>query len=343
MYITSVLSYLGAWKSLQSEYPLEYQQIDNVINQATTVYRTIQKARVSQKGSYSPARIQYVPRTIFKEEFLKHGWMVNNRLYIREYPKRRYSEMDAIKNGIGVEYGFSKFAFIEDHLLVKIPLFIIAQRIKIGLVLTFTEQFVEKHHVSTSSFEMVRDRFVTLSPLFKYPFAVIGLSEKPQELIIDELTTELDQFLVRKTGYSLLDMAVQNEAENYDFKQQLPANKKIAQEACAFANIPGGGLILVGIDNNGSAVGIPRAEVDDTKSKVSQVVGSSCFPPPKIEYYVFDAPSSKDNCVLIIEIFELERKPCMLAESKVIYVRDGSSAIPAGPEHVRKIILGRGN
>src|SRR6266508_3215774 len=127
MYITSVLSSFGAWDSFKKGYPLEYQEVCQIIESTTSLYKT-----VKHPGSAIGYRARDM---IFKEKFSNFSWKTSNRLYFHGAKRKRYSEMDAIKNGIGVEFGFRQHAIIESHVFVKIPLFIQAQRINIGIVL----------------------------------------------------------------------------------------------------------------------------------------------------------------------------------------------------------------
>jgi hypothetical protein len=342
MFISKVLSYLGGWNTLQNEYTEEYQQLLDIIDRTKSTFKTIRREEV-RKEKYSPPIISHSPNEILRKEFIKLGWSPDCKIRLLAPTEKRYSTMDVTKNGVGIEYGFGKFAFIESHIFVKIPLFIRANKIKIGIVLTYSEELAKRIDGHISSFETVADRIAGLSPILKYPFVMIGLSDNQREPVYQELTSELDQFLLKRIGNSLQDMVTQNEGESYDFKSQLPTNKKIAQEVCAFANNSGGGLILVGIDKYGEAVGIPKTDVDETILHLSNVSRDSCLPPPTIRPHIFELPSSASRCIVIFDINELERKPCMLAENKVIYIRDGSSAIPAGPEHVRKILIGNIN
>jgi hypothetical protein len=57
-------------------------------------------------------------------------------------------------------------------------------------------------------------------------------------------------------------MVLLKERPEYDFKIDLPTNKKLAQEICGFANLQGGGIILFGIDDDGTQAGIHTDDVD---------------------------------------------------------------------------------
>ncbi len=119
------------------------------------------------------------------------------------------------------------------------------------------------------------------------------------------------------------------EMANYDFKEKMPDSKKVAQEVCAFANLAGGGLLLIGIDNTGNNVGVPRADLDGIQLSIINSVKSTCAPRPEVDFKIFDVPEHRDRCVLTVQISELMRKPCMVDGRA--YIRTGASARPAGP------------
>jgi hypothetical protein len=334
VFISSVLSAMGAWTMLQKEHSTEWNELAEIIAKTRDLYNSKPIPQSSWKS------MVFEPDRILREEFGVRGWKVNSRLYFVGTDRKRYSELDAVKNGIGVEYGFGKHYVVESSVFVKIPLFLQAQRIKIGLVIMLADTYSRQVPISYGSFGMVRDRLIASAPIAKYPFAIIAISDVPTDFHLEELSSPLDQYLMRKTGLTLFEMVAQNETDNYEFKQDLPENKKIAQEVCAFANRTGGGIILVGITKKGEQVGVPQGDVDAMILRVSQVIRDNCFPAPSIELSPFAASPMSNRCILVIDIKELDRKPCMLGNS-IIYVREGTSAIPARADHVRTMLLGK--
>jgi len=269
------------------------------------------------------------------------GWETRNRLYLGQRgKKRRYSTVDAIWNGVGVEYTFGKFAFAESILFVKFPIFVRAHKFRIACLLVAAEVLQKSMPINITSYEMIRDRVVGLAPLpLKFPFAIIGLSDQPPSspLQVEELTSELDQFLLHTVGYTLSEMALLTERPNYDFKRQLPQKNRMAREVCAFANLLKGGVILLGVNNAGRIEGIDRGELDDIQLRIGNIAKDSCLPRPRLDYHVFDVPSDQDRCVLVVRIHEVERKPCMTSDR--VYTRAGSSARPADSDEIRRLVL----
>ena len=337
MYINSVLSHLGAWSKLQHDYPEEFQDIQQVIAETD-----VEKRRKSREQR-SRGTLLYSPLDLDRRltrSFVDAGWQTKNRLCLGHGKGRRFSEVDAIKNEVGVEYTFSKFAFAESNLFVKFPIFIRARRVQIACILIAGEPLAKSMSRGIASFEMIRDRVMELSPLaLKYPFAIIGLSDQPssEPLQVQELTSELDQFLLDTVGYTLGEMALLTERSNYDFKLKLPKNRTTAKEICAIANLANGGVILLGVDNAGRIKGICRDELDETQLRIVNIANNNCSPRPELDFRVFDVPDDQNRCILVIRVLEIERKPCM-TEGRV-YIRVGSSARPAGSDEIRRLIL----
>jgi len=155
---------------------------------------------------------------------------------------------------------------------------------------------------------------------------------------VEELTSDLDQYLIGITGQTLDEMVRAHEQANYDFKREMPRSpNKIGHLACAFANLQGGGIILFGIDNAGSLVGVPRGEtLDNVRSQVEGLI-KQCAPRPLWEARVFDVPDKTDHCILTFWINEVARKPCM-SDGRV-YIRAGTSAEAAGPDQIRRLVI----
>ena len=121
------------------------------------------------------------------------------------------------------------------------------------------KSLITKMSSGVSSFEMIENRLLEISPMIpKYPFVIIGISHEARNLEVQELTSVFDNFLIENTGLSFLEMKIQAERSNYDFKAQLsPQPHNTAKEICALANHKNGGLILVGVGDNGDILGVP--------------------------------------------------------------------------------------
>ena len=190
---------------------------------------------------------------------------------------------------------------------------------------------------ATCYFELLSHQFanVYLIP-HKYPFVILGYSNAPSEFNVEELTSEMDRFLIEEIGLSLIEKKILTEKPQYDFKENLPGGKKLSHLVCAMANLRDGGVILIGVNNDGDITGIPRGSaLDELQLTIINGVQDNCR--PRIKTKVFDAPSDQNRCVLVVRVHELEYKPCMVEEK--VYVRVGSSTRAAGPDEIRRLIL----
>jgi len=339
MYLASVLSHLGAWKKLRMEHPVEFQEILTIIEQVkpekTKMSREFPNRKLEQL-MYSPKDISQT----YLEQFKGVQWSIRNQdindLY---FGREHWSRVDAVKSGIGVEIALGKFSYAESTLFVKFPLFNKAGRIQIGVIIIPSKSMKNSLSSGTGSFEMVRDRLVEMGQLnLKFPVALLGFADIPSETKFEELTTDLDIYLIDKVGSSLVEMKLMTERKDYEFKERLPENEKIAKEACAMANHTNGGLIIIGIADTGEVIGLPRVELDASQLRIGSVIRGNCKPIPDFEFRIFDAENIIDRCILIIEVREMERKPCMAYDK--VYIKSGSSTEPAKPDDIRRLLLG---
>lgn len=336
MYIAKILSNLDAWNSLQGTYASAYSELCNVIE-----FVGPQRNKASLEKKMKEERLISVLslHRQFKNHFRENGWG-ECRINFGDSSRSGFSEIDAVKEKIGLELSFGKFAFTESDIFVKFPIFIRSEIINFAILITPVDSLARKMNSGVSSFEMVQRRLKEISPLLpKYPFVIVGISHEQSKLEVHELTSPLDNFLIETLGYSLLEMKMQAERSNYDFKIQLPPdNQKVAKEICALANNKDGGLILVGIDDDGAMHGFSRNELDETQRRVIEIGTQSCKPSPKIECIPFDVPSNRENCMLVVHVSELEQKPCMTNDK--VFIRVGTMARAANSGEIRRLLLG---
>jgi hypothetical protein len=248
--------------------------------------------------------------------------------------------IDFVKDGVGLELGLGKEAFIESRIFVGFPRCVEEDIFQIAIALVPTTSLAKQMPVGAGNFESVSDMLQEARPLsLRYPFAIIGFSEDETPTNIVELTSELDVFLIKAIGMTLDEMVAVTEQPNYDFKLQLSKNDKLAQEVCGFANLKGGGYILLGIDKNGRPVGLLKGKpLDDIQLQITNVIHDNCRPRPRFDFYVFDNPEGTTTSILITRVYEIERKPCMFQDR--VYIRSGSSVRPADSEEIRRLVLG---
>lgn len=123
------------------------------------------------------------------------------------------------------------------------------------------------------------------------------------------------------------------ETENMEFKAQF--TEEIYKEVIAFANTDGG-VIYVGIDNNGNAVGLK--DVDQEYTRITNGIRDAIMP----DVTMFVRFSIQDNRVVSITVNEGSNKPYYLRGKGLkpsgVFVRQGASSVPASPEQIRQMI-----
>ena len=123
------------------------------------------------------------------------------------------------------------------------------------------------------------------------------------------------------------------ETENIEFKAQF--TEVIYKEVIAFANTDGG-VVFVGIDNNGNAVGL--ADVDQEYTRITNGIRDAIVP----DVTMFVRFSIQDNRVVRIAVSEGSNKPYYLKGKGLkpngVYVRQGTSSVPASPAQIRQMI-----
>ena len=123
------------------------------------------------------------------------------------------------------------------------------------------------------------------------------------------------------------------ETENIEFKSKLTDD--IYKEVIAFANTDGG-IVYIGIDNNGNAVGLE--DVDETFLKITNGIRDAIAP----DITMFVKFTLQDNGVVKIAVGEGSFKPYYLKSKGLkyggVYIRQGSSSVPASSDSIRKMI-----
>ena len=123
------------------------------------------------------------------------------------------------------------------------------------------------------------------------------------------------------------------ETENIEFKLQFTDD--IYKEVIAFANTDGG-VIYIGIDNNGNVAGIDN--VDDHYTRITNGIRDAIMP----DVTMFVKYTIQDNRVVRITVGEGSYKPYYLKSKGLkpsgVFVRQGTSSVSASPEQIRAMI-----
>lgn len=123
------------------------------------------------------------------------------------------------------------------------------------------------------------------------------------------------------------------ETENIEFKSGF--TEEIYKEVIAFANTDGG-IVYVGIDNDGNAVGL--TDVDTEYTRITNGIRDAIMP----DVTMFVRFTVQKNKVVRITVSEGSNKPYYLKGKGLkpsgVYVRQGTSSVPASPEQIRQMI-----
>ena len=123
------------------------------------------------------------------------------------------------------------------------------------------------------------------------------------------------------------------ETENFEFKLQI--TDELYKAVIAFANTEGG-IVYVGVDDNGTVVGLDN--VDDVYTRITNGIRDAIMP----DVTMFIKYTLQENRVIRITVGEGSYKPYYLKakglKSSGVYIRQGASSAPASPEQIRMMI-----
>lgn len=117
---------------------------------------------------------------------------------------------------------------------------------------------------------------------------------------------------------------------------------RMVKTVAAFANQEGG-VVLFGVRNDETIVGIERAHLDGYKQRLTSLVRSWVEPLPEIWYEEFDADDDPNLVVLGLRVRRGEEVPYGAGkrEERVVYVRPYSQTLPASISEIRAICQSR--
>lgn len=141
---------------------------------------------------------------------------------------------------------------------------------------------------------------------------------------------------MKHRGLPSLAAALQaGEGAQVEFKVNASSPIKIAQEACAFANAHGG-LILVGVDDRGTVVGLKDARSDE--ARLAQAIPAR-LTPTVIPALSVESVSGKE--VVAIAVFPNQADEPIAIRDKngtpKVYERSGSVSQPVDPARVEEL------
>lgn len=324
MYINSVISHLHGWSLLTDKHARIKGELEDIVSNMHLHYSDFN----NQEKYHSKLRFaQYDWRQLgldFSTSLMSKGWA---------FPPQK-GTFDGTKDKIALDFIMGKSQILLSRLFVTYPAVINTNSFELLIFFVLEKELSQ---IGAASFEQLKAILSEVKPLsINYPFVILGIGNQNKPLEIEELTSEIDQFLIKNIGQSLKDTLFIGENESCEFKESLPPrNESFAKEVCAFANSKNGGLILFGISDNGDIMGIDNSESDKLELKITDIIRNNCTPAPLFKFHKFGI--SNDKIILVVQILALELKPCMTLEK--VFIRVGSTSRCATSQEIRKLIL----
>ena len=164
MRIAGLYSSKGGENIVKTKYP----HLMKEIRQAVSSVDAKQHRTKSSKEKTMPGKMLYSPRSLnkaFKTEFGKLGWktvrvkcVYSTAYYAKEYDpepmnKGAFREMDFVKEKLGVEVQFGKYAFMVYNVSAKMTIFHRLGHIDTGIEIVPVKEFAEQMSTGVSYFE----------------------------------------------------------------------------------------------------------------------------------------------------------------------------------------------
>ncbi len=164
MKIVGIYSFNNGKEIIGQKYSHLLREIEQVVSHVSA-----QKAKTKKsKEKTMPGKILYSPTALnkaFKNEFTKFGWQ--NQRVPCEYPTQFYTqsynppklkkgafrEMDFIKEKLGIEVQFGKYAFMVYNVCAKMTIFNKLNFIDTGIEIVPTKKFADQMSTGVSYFE----------------------------------------------------------------------------------------------------------------------------------------------------------------------------------------------
>lgn len=165
MKIVGMYSFNHGREVIESQYA---SLLDEVKQAISGVDATRSQTKISEEKTM-PGKMLYSPSALnvdFKREFAARDWISNTRIqcdypsefYIDGYQpdnqsRGAYREMDFIKNRLGVEVQFGKYAFMVYNVCAKMTIFHKRDFIDVGIEIVAVKEFARNMSTGVSYFE----------------------------------------------------------------------------------------------------------------------------------------------------------------------------------------------
>lgn len=167
MIIAGVYSFNGGDEFIKNKYPYLLDEIVEIIANIDADEHVTKES----KEKTMPGKMLHNPKSLnksFKKEFKEHGWDDSIRIKC-EYPLKYYTndyspkkitgapfrEMDFIKERLGVEVQFGKYAFMVYNVCAKMTIFNKLGHIDAGIEIVPIKQLADNMSTGVSFFEQI--------------------------------------------------------------------------------------------------------------------------------------------------------------------------------------------
>lgn len=164
MKIAGVYSFNGGKEIIEAQFAAKLHEIEEII---VTVDGMKHKTKVSKEKTMT-GRMLYKPASInkdFKQEFIKRSWEsykipceYPTEFYVSDYEtsatfRGAFREMDFVKNRVGVEVQFGKYAFMVYNVCAKMTIFHNQDVIDVGVEIVPVKELANEMSTGVSYFE----------------------------------------------------------------------------------------------------------------------------------------------------------------------------------------------
>jgi ATP-dependent DNA helicase RecG len=130
-----------------------------------------------------------------------------------------------------------------------------------------------------------------------------------------------------------------HELNELDWKGALsPDKKRLSEHLSALANLPGGGFLVFGVDNTGTAVGVDEAAIETTMNKLANLGREALEPPLALDHAVESFDGVR---LLFVHVPESTVKPVHLRGKSLdhAFIRSGGTTRAASRQEIGAMML----
>jgi len=161
MQIVATYSFKNGERFVKEHHPGQYEEIQDIISSVDAKQLRTKKSKEStmmDRMLYSPPALNKA----YREQFRRRGWEYNVTIdYTVDIPESAHvhkgtREMDFIKDGLGVEVQFGKYAFMAYDVFAKMPIFHNKGIIDTGVEIIPMYELARNMSSGVSHFEMFK-------------------------------------------------------------------------------------------------------------------------------------------------------------------------------------------